>query len=39
MKTVVAEYGYIQPEDKILEWKADAVAKESTDLIKMLLNR
>lgn len=38
MKTVVAEYGYIQPEDKILEWKADAVAKESTDLVKLLLN-
>lgn len=39
MKTVVAEYGYIQPEDKISEWKADTIAKESTDLNQLLLNR
>ncbi|MHC9510105.1 HAD-IA family hydrolase [Kangiella sp. M94] len=39
MKTVVAEYGYIQPEDIILEWLADATVKDSTDLKSLLLNR
>lgn len=39
MKTVVAEYGYIQPEDLIHEWRADAIVKESTDLKSLLLNR
>ncbi|ACV26309.1 HAD family hydrolase [Kangiella koreensis] len=39
MKTVIAEYGYIQPEDNLLEWLADATAKESTDLKALLLNR
>ncbi|HEY9030079.1 MAG TPA: HAD-IA family hydrolase [Kangiella sp.] len=39
MKTVVAEYGYIQPEDLIHEWRADAIVKESTELKSLLLNR
>lgn len=39
MKTVIAEYGYIQPEDNFLEWLADASVKESTDLKALLLNR
>jgi len=36
MKTIVAEYGYIQPEDNIQEWRANYRVKESTALADLL---